>query len=83
MLVGSEIFMELICNESNLKDTYPNLTKTKLGQVISGRSTINVKALTTQNNLKDLSHLVVNDNLDLQLQRFWSLDEANPTNKLS
>lgn len=31
MLVCSEIFMELLCNESNLKDTYPNFTKTKLG----------------------------------------------------
>lgn len=57
MLVGSEICMELLCNGRSLKDSYPTLTKTNLGWDVPGRSAIDVKALNTQNNLIELSHL--------------------------
>lgn len=66
MLIGSEIFMELICNESSLKHTCPALSETKLSWVVSGRSTLDVKAMNTQNNPLELSHFFTNDNLVLQ-----------------
>ena len=73
MLIGAEIFLEVIRQEQlKISPSHPILQNTAFGWIISGQLTNEVNKPTTSH-----CHLNIMDNLDDKLQRFWELEKCN------
>ncbi|KAK2578491.1 hypothetical protein KPH14_002052 [Odynerus spinipes] len=72
LLIGGELFWNLLCvGQYTLGPRYPILQKTQLGWVVGGR--INLPR--PRKISKATCHLVTNEQLSHQLQRFWEIED--------
>lgn len=73
LLLGANIFYSLLCiGQIKLGDNLPLLQKTHLGWVISGPLMLHTQPKNT------ICNLNVNENVQMQLEKFWKLEECSP-----
>ncbi|XP_046988560.1 uncharacterized protein LOC124594240 [Schistocerca americana] len=74
IILGAEVFFDVVCKERLVKPGHPSLVETKFGWILSGRMpsvSCNMPRSTVT------SCFVRGDNLDAKLQRFWELEELS------
>ena len=72
LLLGADIFFDILCNDRQTRTGYPTLQKTELGWIISGKIPGHVSKA------PKISLFVRSDNnLDKQLQRFWDIESLD------
>ncbi|XP_046985874.1 uncharacterized protein LOC124555853 [Schistocerca americana] len=74
LILGAEVFFDIVCKERLVKPGHPSLVETKFGWILSGRmpsASCNMPRSTVT------SCFVRGDNLDAKLQRFWELEELS------
>ncbi|KAL0860002.1 hypothetical protein ABMA27_010317 [Loxostege sticticalis] len=77
LLLGADVFWDLLNKGLIRLPNGPYLQNTKLGWIISG------SVFKNNNNNSHIHPVHCNFTLDSQLRRFWELEEINPSNKLS
>ena len=69
LLLGAEVFYELLLPDRKIRHGYPTLQETVLGWIVSGTT----PAASTSTS-RQQSFLVQDVNLDLKLNRFWDIE---------
>ncbi|XP_018576722.1 uncharacterized protein LOC108915233, partial [Anoplophora glabripennis] len=78
VLIGADLFWELLCpNKIKLQKGQPILQETQLGWIISG------PVNNPNSNPRSTCHLSVNDNLEIQIERFWKTEELTERERFS
>ncbi|XP_076382083.1 uncharacterized protein LOC143260481 [Megalopta genalis] len=74
ILIGGGLFWKLMCvGQVNVGSNYPIMQKTQLGWVVAG----GMCSFPYNKQQKLACHLVTNEDLQNQLQRFWAIEETN------
>lgn len=76
MLIGASIFFDLMCaGQIRLRDSKLILQKSVLGWIVSGQVTFNNKAF-NKNNITYHAVNLENREMQIQLEKFWSIEEC-------